>query len=64
MRRLLGVVSALLFVVGVVWFFQGIGEIGGSFMTSQTGWAIAGAGCVVVGAALVVWLRRSGQRAN
>ena len=49
MRRLLGGLSVLLCVVGVVWFLQGIGVIGGSFMTSQTPWAIAGGGCVIVG---------------
>jgi hypothetical protein len=40
--------------VGVVWFFQGIGVIEGSFMTGEALWAVIGAFCVAAGVALLV----------
>ena len=43
----LGVVMALL---GGIWFFQGIGILLGSVMTSQPFWAVAGAVMVIAGA--------------
>jgi hypothetical protein len=39
----------------VVFFFQGIGVIPGSFMTGKSEWAVIGAG-LVVGAAALLWL--------
>ena len=48
----LGVVMALL---GGIWFFQGIGILLGSVMTSQPFWAIAG-GVMVVAGAVVAYL--------
>jgi hypothetical protein len=50
-RRALAIV---LIVVGVVWFFQGIGVIEGSFMTGEALWAVIGTVCVVAGVALLV----------
>ena len=43
----------MLIVVGVVWFFQGVGVIEGSFMTGEAVWAVIGAVCVVAGLALL-----------
>jgi len=57
-RRFIG---ALLVVTGVVWFFQGIGVIHGSFMTGQTTWTIIGIAVVVVGIALLAVPRRGGS---
>ena len=51
-RRILG---ALLFFTGVVWIGQGLGWIGGSFMTGSTFWAVTGAVCVVAALALLSW---------
>ena len=51
-RRVLG---ALLFFTGVVWIGQGLGWIGGSFMTGSTFWAVTGAVCVVAALALLSW---------
>lgn len=51
-RRILGV---LLFFTGVVWVGQGLGWIGGSFMTGSTFWAVTGAACVAAGIALLGW---------
>jgi hypothetical protein len=40
-------------VVGVIWLGQGIGLIGGSFMTGDAVWAVIGAVCIVIAALLV-----------
>jgi hypothetical protein len=49
-RLVLGVALCL---IGALWFGQGIGAIGGSFMTGEAVWAVIGAICVVIGAALL-----------
>jgi apolipoprotein N-acyltransferase len=36
-------IAVVLFVIGVVWIGQGVGLIGGSFMTGQAVWAVIGA---------------------
>lgn len=51
------IVPGALALVGAIWFGQGIGVIGGSFMTGQPFWAVVGVGCVVA-AALVLRLDR------
>ena len=43
-----------LILVGLVWFFQGIGVIEGSFMTGEALWAVIGTVCVLTGVALLV----------
>jgi len=55
-RMILGVV---LVAIGVVWFFQGIGVIHGSFMTGQVLWAVIGVIAVFLGGSLVRGSRRS-----
>ena len=47
------VVGVLMVIVGGVWFGQGIGAIGGSFMSGQEIWAIIGGAAVIFGLALV-----------
>ena len=47
-------------LLGALWIGQGIGWIGGSFMTGQAIWAVIGAVVVVAGIALV---RTPGRRA-
>ena len=54
------VVGVLLVLVGAVWVGQGIGVIGGSFMSGEIVWAVIGAPMVFVGALLV----RAGNRAR
>ena len=57
------VFGVLLVLLGVVWVGQGLGYIKGSFMTGQALWAWIGAGCLLVGAALVIGgLRRGTSR--
>ena len=49
------IVGALLLFTGVVWIGQGLGWIGGSFMTGSAFWAVTGAVCVLAGLALLGW---------
>jgi len=51
--RVLFIFGGLFLVVGVIWVGQGVGLIGGSFMTGEAVWAVIGAVCIVVGALLV-----------
>jgi hypothetical protein len=39
-------IAALLIVVGAVWVLQGVGVLGGSFMTGEAVWAVIGAACI------------------
>ena len=58
------VLAAVLAVVGVVWVGQGVGWIGGSFMTGQATWAVIGALCLLASAAIVRGVIRSGRTAE
>lgn len=43
MGRILGLTAAVIMViVGAVWTFQGLGYLGGSFMTGSSTWAVIG----------------------
>jgi uncharacterized membrane protein HdeD (DUF308 family) len=53
----LGVVAC---AVGVVWIGQGVGLIGGSFMTGRALWAVVGALALITGILLI----RVGVRAG
>lgn len=48
------VLGCLLVIIGVVWFFQGIGSLAGSPMTGVSFWAFAGVVVLLVGAYLVL----------
>jgi hypothetical protein len=54
------IVGVVLVLVGAVWVGQGIGVIGGSFMSGEIVWAVIGAPMVFVGALLI----RAGARAR
>jgi hypothetical protein len=56
------IIGVILVLVGGVWFGQGIGVIGGSFMTGEVLWAVIGAVCLFLGAMLLIGARRT--RAN
>ena len=47
------ILGGILVVVGLLWLGQGVGLIGGSFMTGHVVWAVVGAVCIVIGALLV-----------
>jgi hypothetical protein len=49
--RIIGVVLVL---VGGLWTLQGLGVVGGSFMTGSQMWLVIGVVTVVVGVALLV----------
>jgi hypothetical protein len=51
LRRAIAIVLVL---VGLVWFFQGIGVLEGSFMTGEALWAVIGVVCIVAGGALLL----------
>jgi hypothetical protein len=61
-RIALRIVGVLALLAGVVFFFQGIGVIPGSFMTGRGEWAVIGV-ALVAAAAVVLWLgiARSGN---
>jgi hypothetical protein len=64
MRVLIMVAGALIAVAGIVWTLQGVGDIGGSFMSGNSLWAIIGpvtaiAGLAVAGSGLLSYRSRS-----
>jgi uncharacterized membrane protein HdeD (DUF308 family) len=52
------VIGALLCLVGAVWVGQGVGWIGGSFMSGETVWAVIGAVTILFGVVLLRAPRR------
>ena len=54
MRLAVRIVALLALLAGVVFFFQGIGVIPGSFMTGRSEWAVIGAALVAGAAALLL----------
>ena len=59
MNRSRLIVAALLGVVGLVWIGQGLGYIGGSFMTRDLKWAVIGAVVLMGAIGLAASARRS-----
>lgn len=55
MRLAVRIVAVVVLLAGVVFFFQGIGVIPGSFMTGRSEWAVIGA-ALVAGAGALYWL--------
>ncbi|MDA8198832.1 MAG: hypothetical protein M0Z54_05290 [Thermaerobacter sp.] len=58
-RRVIGAIVGL---VGLVWLFQGIGVLGGSFMSGSSAWATVGLVLVLAGAWLVTGQRSRSRR--
>ena len=52
------VLGAILVVIGLIWFFQGIGVLGGSVMSGVVLWAVIGPIVAIAGIALIVRSRR------
>ena len=52
------VVGVLLVLLGGLWTLQGVGVVGGSFMTGSRLWLVIGLVLVVAGVALLLRLRR------
>ncbi len=50
----LGIVAALAILAGVIWIFQGLNVLPGSFMTGDITWTYRGAALALAGA-LLLW---------
>ena len=61
-RILLAVAGSLITVAGVVFTLQGVGAIGGSFMSGTTTWAVVGPIIALVGLALIALALRRPRR--
>jgi len=61
-RVLLVGAGSLITLAGVVFTLQGVGVIGGSFMSGTTTWAVAGPLIALAGLALVVLGLRGSRR--
>jgi hypothetical protein len=62
MGRGLGLaVGALMFLVGGLWTLQGLGYVGGSFMSGATIWAVIGPVVAGLGVAMVITMVRGGE---
>ncbi len=48
------VLGGILVVIGLIWFFQGIGVLGGSFMSGSVLWAVIGPIVAIAGVALIL----------
>jgi hypothetical protein len=53
------VIGAALCLVGAVWVGQGVGWIGGSFMSGEAAWAVIGAVAIVLGLVTIRGPRRT-----
>jgi len=49
---LLATVGVILTIAGVIWALQGFGEIGGSFMSGNSVWAVIGPVVAAIGLAI------------
>ena len=51
-------IGGILVVIGLIWFFQGIGVLGGSAMSGVVLWAVIGPIVAIAGISLIVRSRR------
>ena len=61
---LLVVIGVAAAVAGIVWTLQGLGYVGGSFMSGATVWAVIGPVVALAGLVLIVIAGRSRRRAR
>lgn len=47
--------GVILLLVGILWMLQGLGLVGGSFMTGERQWLWIGLLTAIVGAAMAIW---------
>ncbi|HQU35309.1 MAG TPA: hypothetical protein PLR65_01865 [Anaerolineales bacterium] len=60
MKSTLTIIGILLFLIGLVFFLQGINILPGSYMTGDPQWAINGGVMMIVGAGLYLFSKRNG----
>lgn len=53
-KWLMVIVGAVLVVAGIVWTLQGVGDVGGSFMSGNSTWAVIGPITALAGLAIAV----------
>jgi hypothetical protein len=58
MKIALKIIGGLLFLVGGIWFLQGINILPGSIMTGDPQWAINGGIMMIIGAGLFWFANR------
>ena len=58
------VTGVVLCLVGALWFGQGVGWFGGSFMSGQAVWAVIGVIAILFGITLLRGSRRTRGRAD
>jgi hypothetical protein len=59
---LLAVIGVAAALAGLVWTLQGLGYVGGSFMSGATVWAVIGPVVALAGLVLIVVASRSRRR--
>lgn len=60
MKIVVSIVGILLFLMGLVFFLQGINILPGSYMTGDPQWAINGGIMMLVGAGMFFFAKRNG----
>ena len=60
----LAVLGALIALAGAVWTLQGLGYIGGSFMSGATVWAVIGPIVLLAGLAIIYLALRGSRRSG
>jgi protein-S-isoprenylcysteine O-methyltransferase Ste14 len=58
MKWLLNILGAMLVLIGIVWFFQGINVLLGSFMSGNSLYAFLGTILAVVGIIVLIFANR------
>jgi hypothetical protein len=61
---LLVVIGVAAVLAGIIWTLQGLGYVGGSFMSGVTVWAVIGPVVALAGLVLLVIAGRAGRRAR
>jgi uncharacterized membrane protein YdcZ (DUF606 family) len=58
---LVRMIGVILLVLGIIWTLQGSDVLGGSSMSGERSWLIAGVVSLIVGIALMAWTLTTGR---
>lgn len=58
MRLTKNLLALIVLAIGALWSLQGVGVIGGSFMTGQSQWLYIGVVTMLVGLVGLIWANR------
>lgn len=58
MRLAKNLLAMIVLAIGALWSLQGVGMVGGSFMTGQSQWLYIGLVTMLAGLAGLVWANR------